>query len=507
MPTPCCRMNRSLGHPSGPAETRAAVRKPTEDRPHGLAVSSGRLRRVLCYGLLLALLAVRSIAAAPGGAATNRLRDTLQFSNGDRFSGVLQGISADGWVSWNHADLEKPALLSTRNLTQLDLDGRGGDATAGATWKVRFENDDELSVGRLQANATDFELETWYLGKVKVPRSRVRSISPVQTNFMTLFEGPTGTNGWTSWKVVVALGEPGEWKYQNGAFYAKEAASIARPLNLPDSFTMEFDIRWKGPLNMAIALFTDSLKPISLANKEDEPDFAGFYSLQINSYGANLLSVRKRDPLRYLGQQAIPGISTKSKAHVEIKADKRSRRILLFIDGMLVKQWVEPTEFSGEGKGIRLVHQGQGSVRFSGLKVTEWDGRYEDRMPAAAGPQTEDVVLMLDGERITGRIRSIDASNLIIADVTGEKTKPVQQIRAIEFHPAAAPTNKTTPTAKAPASGSVAGAESRAFFQKHGRLTLDLEQVDGGKVRVNAPMIGRVDVDIAAVSRLTLVPK
>lgn len=441
-------------------------------------------------------------------ATTNRFKDSLVFANGDRIGGRLQGLQPDGWLSWQHPDSEQAMTFATKNLAQIDLEGRGGDPTDGAAWKVRFENDDELSVRKISITGQEVELEGWYCGTVKVPRQRIKNLFPVQTHFATLFEGPQGTNGWTSWKVVSALGEPGEWKYQNGAFYAKEAASIARSLNLPDSFTMEFDLKWKGPLNVAIAVFTDSLKPISLANKEDEPDFAGFYSLQINSFGANLLSVKKRDPLRYLGQQAIAGFGSKTKAHVEIKADKRSRRILLFVDGVVVKQWLEPSEFSGEGKGIRLVHQGQGSVRFSGLKVTEWDGRYEDRVPAGTTAQAGDIVLTLDGERLVGRIRSIEGGNLILTDETGEKVKPVKQIRAVELRGAVAAPGTTPVSPVGPAAaGSTEGLETQTFLQKHGRLTLRLTQIQGGKLKGTAAMLGPIELDASAVGRVQVIQK
>ncbi len=440
-------------------------------------------------------------AAAP--AATNHFKDTLSFASGDRISGRLMLLQPDGWLGWAHADAEQPVLFSTQNISQIDMDGRGGDAASASAWKVRFDNDDELSVRQVAITGDKVELESWYMGKTSVLRGRIRSLTPVQTNFAVVFEGPRGTNGWTSWKVVSALGEPGEWKYQDHAFYAKEAASIARMVGLPDSFTMEFDLKWKGPLNIAIALFTDSLKPISLANKEDEPDFAGFYSLQINSFGANLLSVKKRDPLRYLGQQSVPGLASKAKAHVEVKADRRSRRILLFIDGVLAKQWTEPAEFSAEGRGIRLVHQGQGGVRLSQLKISEWDGRYEDRVSSNTVPTTGDVVVMLDGERLTGQIRGLEAGNIVLAVESGEVRKEVKQVRSIELRslPASA-TPKVQPDGAPKTRG-----DAQVYFQRHGRLTLKLNQIQGQKMIGTSPVAGAVEIDISAVSRLVFPPK
>ncbi len=462
------------------------------------------LRLLACHPLMGVLtLAGVLLADAASPVATNQFKDTISFSNGDRISGRLMLVQPDGWLGWAHVDAEQPVLFSTQNISQIDLDGRGGDATTAATWKVRFDNEDELAVRQLAISADRIELESWYLGKTSVPRNRVRSMTPVQTNFALVFEGPRGTNGWTSWKVVSALGEPGEWKYQDRSFYAREAASIARMLGLPDSFTMEFDLKWKGPLNVAIALFTDSLKPISLANKEDEPDFAGFYSLQINSFGANLLSVKKRDPLRYLGQQSVPGLASKTKAHVEIKVDKRSRRILLFIDGVLAKQWTEPSEFSGEGRGIRLVHQGQGGVRLSQLKIAEWDGRYDDRIPSNAVPAKGDVVLMLDGERLTGQIRALESGNILLSTEAGEVRKAVNQVRAIELRsipPAAVAKPQTDPSSK-PAT------EVQIHFQRHGRLTLKLDQIQGQKMTGTSSVSGPVELDTTAISRLVFPSK
>ncbi len=453
----------------------------------------------------LALLTVIFLLPAleASAAATNHFKDLLLFSSGDRVTGRLTRLQPDGWLGWEHVDAERPILFSTQNIAQIDLDDREGDATAGSAWKVRLDNDDELSARSVGIQGSQILLESWYFGTISVPRGRVRSLTPVQTNFAVVFEGPRGTNGWTSWKVVSALGEPGEWKYQDQAFYAKEAASIARMVNLPDSFSMEFNLKWKGPLNVAIALYTDSLKPISLANKEDEPDFAGFYSLQLNSFGANLLSVKKRDPLRYLGQHSVLGLANKTKAHIEIKADKRSRRILLFVDGVLSKLWAEPGEFSGEGRGIRLVHQGQGGVRLSQLKISEWDGRFEERASTNSAAATGDVVLMLDGERFAGEIQSLNSGEIVLASSSGELRKGVDKVRAIEL--------RKTPAALSPAAKSEEdpkfGSEMQLYFQRHGRLTLKVARIEAGKLVGHSPVMGDVQIDMSAVSRLVFLSK
>ena len=48
-----------------------------------------------------------------------------------------------------------------------------------------------------------------------------------------------------------------------------------------------------------MALYTDYLT-VSLAEKDSEPDFGGFYSLQLTSYAVNVLMVKQKEPLQYL---------------------------------------------------------------------------------------------------------------------------------------------------------------------------------------------------------------
>src|SRR5262249_15342491 len=157
---------------------------------------------------------------------------------------------------------------------------------------------------------------------------------------------------------------------------------------------------------LAIALYTDYYQPINLANKDTEPEFGGFYSLQLNSFSANLLPVKKNDPLRYLGQVSVPAFNQKNTAHVEIRASKTKRTIALLVDGEVVKQWNETEEFVGQGAGVRFVHQGQGKVKLSQLRVSVWDGQFEEK-PSAHPDAKQDIAKLRNGDKAGGTLNSI----------------------------------------------------------------------------------------------------
>src|SRR5580700_3499872 len=133
-------------------------------------------------------------------------------------------------------------------------------------------------------------------GKLRIPRHALQTLAFNPRSPM-LFDGPTSIDGWTQGHAVTGIiGESGQWTYRNGAFYADKAASIAREVNLPDRSQVQFDLAWKGPLNLAIALYTDSLQPILLVDKEHGPDFGGFYSLRFAStVFITLEPIRKQD--------------------------------------------------------------------------------------------------------------------------------------------------------------------------------------------------------------------
>jgi hypothetical protein len=91
---------------------------------------------------------------------------------------------------------------------------------------------------------------------------------------------------------------PANGRIATGPFTPTKPRPSPAILKLPDRAQIQFDLAWRGPLNLAIALYTDSLQPILLTDKENGPDFGGFYSLRFaNTVFVTLTPIRKKDPL------------------------------------------------------------------------------------------------------------------------------------------------------------------------------------------------------------------
>lgn len=438
--------------------------------------------------IFLTVLTLATLSGASFGLAADSPEQALLFRNGDALPGRVDSLIPGKELRWIHPDVEEPILFKTGNLAQIaNRQTRQPPRQGQYPCVVHFTNADQMTGDLAQLNATNLILETWHSGTVTIPRDHIRLIRMIPTHFKTIFNGPDGLAGWTMGDVSIE--DAGVWTYANQALYATKAASIARDIRLPDQSILEFDIAWRESFNFAIALYTDYLHPISLRNKELGPDFGGFYSLQISPRTVNLLHVTKQQPLRYLGPLAIRSFDGKSKAHITIKCDKPRRSVTLFIDGELVKQWIDDAGFGGQGTGVRLVHQGVGSMRLSRLRATEWDGRFEapPSLPPNAG---QDFALLASRQRVAGEIQSIDNGKIAVQTAEGLVAISWRDAIHVELAPAkAAPLTPET-------------GHSRAWFDTVRSVSFKLEKWEGNRVTATSPNFGTLEIDASAFRQI-----
>jgi hypothetical protein len=288
------------------------------------------------------------------------------------------------------------------------------------------------------------------------------------------------------------LTESGQWSYRNGAFYSDKAASIARDLKLPDQSRVQFDMAWRGPLSLAIALYTDSLQPILLTDRENGPDFGGFYSLRFqNTVFVSLTPIRKKGPMLSLGDPfIIQSLTQKTRVQVDLRMSKADHRVALFLDGGLIKDWIDPGVFAGEGTGVRFVNNQAGSaVKISNLRVSKWNGVLDEASADSLDP-AHDVVFLESGAKISGAVISIANGRISLLTTAGATNVPLAGASAIEF----APFQGRTPPP--------AAVNTHATFVQGGSVTFELLAWRPEGVAGLSPDFGKVTFDPAAFGRL-----
>src|SRR5687768_5904250 len=191
--------------------------------------------KFLCAGFLAscALLVAQENADQSAARAG---RDAILFRNGDLLFGELQSIDRESGIRWNRSDALNAFLFDTEKVTQLEFAAEKPAEAPPTTnlCSIQLHNGDQLQGDLVAYDGEKVTVDTWFAGRLVLPKSAVSLIVPLGLPKPTLFAGPTGTEGWTMGKVTAgALVDSGEWIYQNGAFYAMKSASIARDLNLP----------------------------------------------------------------------------------------------------------------------------------------------------------------------------------------------------------------------------------------------------------------------------------
>jgi hypothetical protein len=440
------------------------------------------------------LLALFSALAFTASAAPPP--HTILFRNGDLLTGQLETITATNTVHWRHGDAQSRIEFQRDALAEVHLGALGTPpATSPNYCFVRFTNGDELAGNLKSLDEKEVALETWYAGTLTLPRAKVAALRPAGPWPRAIFAGPDSLDGWTMGKGLGGGVAAGEWHFVNGAFVATQSASIARDVKLPPNSSLEFDLAWQGQFALAIALYTDSLQPVRLAQTADEPPFGGFYSLQLNSYSTQLLLVKHKEAVRQLGMAVIPQLQQTNRAQIAIKSSREHKTITLLINGVLAKQWGEPEAFGGQGTGIRLVHQGQGPLRVANLRVTEWDGRLEETVAPLVPNADNDVGRLVNRDSVAGRLVEWKDGKLHFAVGDRAVEVPLDRIAQVDFATTRA---QTTP---------LPAGDIRVFFAGRGSLTFALESWTEKGVRASSGNFGRAEFAPRAFSRIVFQPQ
>ena len=450
------------------------------------------MRIVIFIILVVASLSLPEAPAQATNSLGGKARDALYLRNGDLLHGKLAGVDSTNGISWTRGDAVNVFSFAPAHVMEIVLGGASLSRQAGSSnyCNVQLKNGDMLGGELVAYDGKTLSIDTAYAGKITLPKETVAMLLPVGVPKPVLFEGPNGLGGWTHGKVNAAgVMESGEWVYQNGAFYAVKSASIARDVGLPDSSSLSFDLEWRGFFHVAVALYTEYLHPINLANKETEPNFGGFYSLQINPFSANLLPVKQTEALRYMGQTPLQHLAQKTSAHFDIRVSKEKRTVALLIDGTLVKQWSDSDTFAGTGKAVRFVHQGQGAVKLSNIKITEWDGQFEEP-PTITPNKSSDLTRLKNGDRIAGAVRSIEEGKMKVEGAGTLLEIPMTRVKQTEFY-----SEKQVPSKRN-------ATTVRAYFPSGGSVTFELEEWSEKGIAANSANFGKLQFRPGTFSRV-----
>ncbi len=153
---------------------------------------------------LVFILVMGSVVAADAPRAG---KFTLKI--GDRMDVTLHGYTLAEGFSFSHADIAGKLHIKAEALRQINLNPVPTPAAArrhGAL--VHLFNGDELAGDIIKLTEQSLEFDTWYAGKLSIPRAEVQWLVPGTGG--VVFDGPKSLNGWGAAIIGVLLGDDGD---------------------------------------------------------------------------------------------------------------------------------------------------------------------------------------------------------------------------------------------------------------------------------------------------------
>jgi hypothetical protein len=415
-------------------------------------------------------------ACAPLHAAERP--DLLRFTNGDQLHGAFLGIEAGPQAVWKRDDLAEPVRFKTSGVRHIVL--RGGQPAKGlATLShIGLANGDRIPGTVTAMDAESLTIDSEWAGTLRVPRNQVAMLAPNPLGGRIHYHGPFSDDGWRMAHPAFPKGlpeakkedatkddeAPGRWEFSGAAWYWKgdhTGTALIRPDGMTDRSVLRFELAWKNRLNLAVAFHADLEVPPPPADGERKEaarapangDNSAFPMMFGNSYVLQMFSsyfILYRAGIDDEGNGTMERVRLNNsnlrlgetgRASVEIRSNRRSGLISLFINDEFVSQWAEgaagareDAEFAGKGAGFGFVIQGEESpVRISDIVVSEWNG-----MPDSARSlevEDQDVVLMANGtDRFAGKLTGMEGEGrLAFEGRHGRFSFPLSDVAEIRF--------------------------------------------------------------------------
>lgn len=463
--------------------------------------------------------------------------DLLRFSNGDQLHGSFQGMGEEGQILWKRNDVEAQVDFKSANLRHIVMRGGRPLRPLEEISHISLVNGDRIPGKIIELNDDIVGIETTFAGSLRIPRNQVAILAPNPLGGRMSYHGPfiaaewkmshpSLPDGFPRVAVPNESSEPGRWVFSGSAWYWTQRSSGTALIledKMPDSSILKFDMTWKNRLSLAIGFHADFMKtrpekdeeqfdPKQKLNRFVPGDSTVLPILFGNSYVMQIFSTHLmllRTTVDGEGRPSVERIQINGngirlgesgKATIEIRCNRRSGTISLFLNDEFIVRWLEDGDpqkrnYAGKGAGFGFAVQAEDSaVKISDIMVAEWNG-----MPdAARSLQVEDhaIVLFANGtDRLAGEVTGLTDGEIKLVGKYGEFKIRLDEIAEIRFGRASLVAKTTPPAANMAVKFSPLGAISgipRGGSRDH--------------VRLSNPVYGDIEVRLDAAIMMDFKP-
>ncbi len=399
----------------------------------------------------------------------------MEFVNKDRLHGSFVSASSNG-VVWMPLAASASVEFDLSAVSRIVLEGRRKDCS-GENALVSLTNGDSLPGSIASLDENEVVLETPYAGKLVIRRAMVDAIRPQGTSSLILYAGPKSLDEWS----VSKTGRTRTWVYRDGALYATQPYPVARAIDsFPDKARIEFTAEWRsGYPSFWVAFCGDAV-----------PDPANCYMLQVSGSSIYLQRMSRESGSRNIGGgENLEQFSNRrsEKAKFVIYVNKERRSIALFVDGKMVREWIDPSGFAGKGSVLTFRPNNQGDLKISGIVVSSWDGTLPTAVEGG-GLSGEDAIRFENGDKVSGKLLSISAGKVRFEASYGSFDVPVERVTEVSLAKARAERARRNKD------------DIRCALNGGGQITFKVIAVEQGLAKGCSENFGEATVDLGYVA-------
>ena len=222
--------------------------------------------------------------------------DLILFDNGDVMHGTFGGIQ--GGLLWERKDIDRPIKFSIPAIRQVVFKGSSGVVMEKETSFITLVSGDRIPGKIVSLDDKSLVVKSSVVGDLKIPREHIKSLSPNPFDGELFYSGPYNSNGWMildyrktkekdkakeiageekkpKKEVIQENGkvkeESSAWIHSGASFYSLDNRALVYPdANMPNIGRLKFKAKWKGRLNLTLALHSDFTRVLP-AEKKEEP--------------------------------------------------------------------------------------------------------------------------------------------------------------------------------------------------------------------------------------------
>jgi hypothetical protein len=303
--------------------------------------------------------------------AVAQTSDLLRFDNGDQLHGEFNGFADGAAILWKRDNPKEEAMnYDISDIRQVVLRGSKPAKSLQSLSYVGTANGDRIP-GIVQGlDDQRVIVQTEFGGLLEFPKDQIGIIAPNPMGGRVLYHGPFDKEEWVQKSYKHADGIPMTkkeseiekefplWKFSGSGWYWNDervGTALTRNTGMPDRSILQFDLAWKNRLSIAVGFHSDFKIPENaqaLQEQAPRPNFLGnlpyilgssyvlhIYSSYVVLYRSGFSEDGKPMMDRLQSRNSSLRLENSGSAKIEIRCNRISGEIMLYVDGKFVSQW------------------------------------------------------------------------------------------------------------------------------------------------------------------------